>query len=69
MGTNKKELEMLECPFCKGEAQVIKSLRITAPDGGPGYLPYCTSCGVHPSYGFFTMKEAADFWNNRQQKE
>ena len=62
--------DMITCPFCGDEGAVRRYSEIKAPDGSPGYLPYCTGCGVHPPYSFFTLDDAINWWNNRAtQKE
>lgn len=58
-----KEKHMRICPFCYGEGDVRRTDDVKAPDGGGGYLPYCTCCGVHPAYAFFTLQDAINWWN------
>lgn len=61
------------CPFCRGEARIGMSYEVDpnskAPDGGFGYLPYCTDCLVHPPYSFFNRDDAISWWNGDNFKE
>lgn len=56
---------LLICPFCGSKADIRRYSAIKAPDGGPGYLPYCTGCGIHPPYSFFTIEDATNWWNDQ----
>ena len=54
--------DLLICPFCGSKADIRKWSTVKAPDGSPGYLPYCTGCGFHPQYSFFTIDDAMNWW-------
>lgn len=58
-------IDLLTCPFCGSKASVSWQTAVKAPDGGPGYLPYCTGCGIQPTYSFFTNTDAVNWWNDR----
>lgn len=56
---------LLICPFCGSKADIRRYSAVKAPDGGLGYLPYCTGCGIHPPCSFFTIEDATNWWNDR----
>ena len=55
------KIELKPCPFCGGEAKMIKI-------GGATYFIQCNEC--HSTSGAFsTSEEAVEAWNKRAQHE
>ena len=70
--------KLLPCPFCHGEAKVVK--RDVEPQGDPWYgkkeeiFVECDNCGacLFDQYfheGFLTESEAITAWNTRQKED
>lgn len=63
------EITLKPCPRCQGKCIIRFDINIICGHERGGYVPYCNDCLIAPSYGFFTEQDAADWWNERCEKE
>lgn len=69
-----EEVKLRECPFCKGEARVVRVEKVAdgqeVPKGTVAQRAYCTKCQVR-QHGFqnSTKAEAIAAWNTRAADE
>lgn len=58
--------ELLSCPFCGGEAEVVVFARVGQR---PIFFPTCTNCGAELPRVYRTKEQAIEVWNTRAPKE
>lgn len=68
MLNNKKELVLEPCPFCGGEAEIIRNYKTATQEYE--YMAWCTELGCNANIdGFVDEESAIKAWNTRKPME